>query len=139
MENDVLICFDGYTGEFLRRLREIVESKSPSSCSNIAEICTIYIPGDFYISSSKMKDAEHGIVEWARGRLGFPEPRFDFEKGFWRTMQVVITDAGREALLKNEEEKLRELRKRCGRKFLVWEVGGGGSVAEGAKRVLESW
>ena len=133
-----ILCFDSQSYELLKLLRQA--AAIDSATAQTAEIHLLEIGSDLHLSESEMRMAKNLLRKWARENLGWKAPGVDIKEGFWGTRQVVVTEAGVGALLREKEKRLVEIKRVTGAEvYFSEEMDGGGRVVSlvGSKERLD--
>jgi hypothetical protein len=114
-----------------------------------AQIYDVDIGGGVHRNAHEMNVAKESLREWARKIIGWTRPISGISDGFWRSMLVLVSEAGFHALLREREKRLVSLKESgCAFHFsgeledgsrLVSIVRKRDTVYDAGKKAVESW
>lgn len=104
-----IICFDDQTYALLISLRQEASNDAHGIVMS-AKIHYLKIGWDLHKYEQEMQTAKSILRQWATENLGWKDPHKDIKSGLWRTKQIIIPEAGFQALLRDKEKRLARIK-----------------------------
>lgn len=104
-----IICFDRSSYEIMKMLRQAASNDAYGKLMP-AEIHLVEIASDLHRYNHELQAGKQMLRKWAAKTLGWKEPGLSLHSGFWGTSQVMVLEAGFEALLRDKEKRLAKIK-----------------------------
>ena len=148
-QRNYILCFDKQTYDLMKALKQAATNDAHGHLQP-AQVYYVEIGSDVHRNSHEMDVAKDNLRGWARKHLGWTRPIPGITEGFWRTEQVVVSEAGFHALMREKERRLTALKREFGCDFhfsseleegsrLVSIVGKWDKVYDAGQKVIDTW
>jgi hypothetical protein len=114
-----------------------------------AQMHHVAIGSDVHRNAHEMNVAKESLREWVRTLLGWTRLIPGISDGFWRSIQVLVSEAGFHALLREREKRLMSLKESGCDFYFSGELEGGSRLASivgkrdkvyyAGTKAVESW